>query len=232
MIHHRKFFELIPLSKTFWQAKLLIILTATSLLLVAPPAMAHHAMGGKMPSKVLEGFLSGLAHPLIGVDHFAFIVAIGLLAAIKRQGLLILIAFNSSAMLGTGLHLLGLNLPGVELLVSSSILIFGVLLVQKNDLKTAPVIGLSVIAGICHGYAYGEAIFGAQMIPVLAYLVGFTCIQLGVAAIAFKLGKQLHQQNVQQQFPSLRSAGLIICGVGMAFLASQLVDALILVPKG
>ena len=64
-----------------------------SLLVVASPASAHHPMGGKMPSTFFEGFLSGLAHPLIGVDHLAFIVAVGLFAAIKPQGILIPIFF-------------------------------------------------------------------------------------------------------------------------------------------
>ena len=54
------------------------------------PASAHHFMGGKVPSNFLTGFLSGLAHPVIGLDHFAFVVAVGLLAALLgRRGLVI-----------------------------------------------------------------------------------------------------------------------------------------------
>jgi hypothetical protein len=45
------------------------------------PAFAHHALGGKLPATAWEGFLSGLAHPVIGLDHLAFVVAIGLVAA-------------------------------------------------------------------------------------------------------------------------------------------------------
>ena len=41
----------------------------------AQKAMAHHAMGGRMPANFFEGFISGLAHPIIGLDHFAFIQA-------------------------------------------------------------------------------------------------------------------------------------------------------------
>ena len=45
--------------------------------LMAPqPALAHHALGGRIPSNFFEGFLSGLAHPVIGLDHLAFVVAI------------------------------------------------------------------------------------------------------------------------------------------------------------
>jgi urease accessory protein len=212
------------------QTKRVILLSIASVLLIASPAMAHHAMDGKMPSNFFEGFLSGLAHPLIGVDHFAFVVAIALLAAAKRQGMMIPIAFILSAMLGAGLHLIGLNLPGVELLVAASILIVGILLTRKDDLKSTTVFGLSAIAGVCHGYAYGEAIFGAQMTPMLAYLLGFTCIQLAVVMVVFKLGKRLLEQS--QVSASLRSAGFVVCGIGGTFLFSQVIDVLLPLPKG
>lgn len=225
-----KFFKAGLFSKSL-QVGLLSVLTGVMALLIAVPAMAHHAMGGRMPSTFMEGLLSGFAHPLIGVDHFAFIVASGLLALAKRQGMLIPIAFISSTMIGTGLHYAGANLPGVELLVSGTILIFGILLTRKDDLKTLTVVGLSGLAGICHGYAYGEAIFGAQTTSLLAYLIGFTTIQLGVAAIAFILGKQFIKQTRQPQFSALRSAGFVICGVGIALFCSQMVDILLPMSK-
>src|SRR5438552_688041 len=48
---------------------------AVSLLavLAATPAFAHHVMGGRTPATFMEGLLSGLAHPLIGPDHLAFL---------------------------------------------------------------------------------------------------------------------------------------------------------------
>lgn len=174
---HQRQFSSIYFGRKFSQKKLLPIMTGAFLLLVASPAMAHHAIGGRTPSNFFEGFLTGLAHPLIGPDHFAFIVAVGLLAAIKRQGILIPIAFILSAMLGTGLHVLGFSLPGAELLVSGSILLLGILLVMKGSPNTSMIIALAAISGIFHGYAYGESIFGAKVTPLLAYLMGFTTIQ-------------------------------------------------------
>lgn len=194
----------------------------------ALPARAHHAMGGDMPTNFGEGFLSGLAHPMIGLDHFAFIVSIGLLAVLKRQGILIPVAFVIAAMAGTGLYLMQLNIPGVELIVSGSILLFGVLLVMKDSPNTFGIAGLAAIAGVFHGYAYGEAIFGAEMTPLLAYLVGFSTIQLLVAATVYWISKTILQRSSQPS-PStnFRSAGLMICGVGLAFLAPQLVALLL-----
>lgn len=43
------------------------------------PIQAHHATG-KPPETILQGLLSGLAHPVIGPDHFLFLLLLGTLA--------------------------------------------------------------------------------------------------------------------------------------------------------
>ncbi len=214
--------QFLPSNNVFQKAAALPILISI-FSLAATPASAHHAMGGKMPSNFFEGFMAGIAHPLIGPDHLAFIVAIGLLAAIKRKGILIPISFVLAAMLGAEVHLLSIDLPGVELLVSSSVLLFGILLALKDSPNTLIVTILSAIAGLFHGYAYGESIFGAEVTPLRAYLIGFTVIQLAVSLLAFQVGKifVLRREADQQSPVRLRAAGLIICGVGLALFASQ-----------
>ena len=52
-------------------------------LLAATPALAHHPMGGEVPQTFWHGLLSGFGHPVIGIDHLAFVVAIGLAAEPK-----------------------------------------------------------------------------------------------------------------------------------------------------
>ena len=222
------------LSKIFAsiQAKALAIAFGSSFLVAASPASAHHPMGGKIPSNFFEGFLSGLAHPVIGVDHLAFIVTIGLFAATKSQGIFIPLAFVLSAMLGAGIHLLGASLPVVELIVSTSILLFGILLAIKNSPNLLVMISLSSVAGLFHGYAYGEAIFGAQTTALVAYLAGFTAIQLVISSTAFFIGQKVLKGDFGQVSPNLRSAGLIICGIGAAFLASNISSLIIPAPKG
>lgn len=223
-----KGFRFLPVNKVFQKIGALIALMSV-LLLIATPASAHHPMGGTTPSNFFEGFVSGVAHPLIGFDHLTFIVAIGLLAAVKRQGILIPISFLLAAMLGTGVHLSGITFPGAELFISGSILLFGTLLVMKDSPNTAVVAGLSAVAGLFHGYAYGEAIFGAEMTPLVAYLIGFTGVQLVVSLLAFRVGKAtIVGREAEQESPAkLRSAGLVIFGVGLAFFASQAVAILI-----
>jgi urease accessory protein len=199
------------------------VLTAT--LLSATPAFAHHAFGSRLPINLGEGFLAGLAHPIIGPDHFAFVVAAGLLAVNQRRGWLIPCAFMLTAMAGTSLHLTGMNISGVELLISGSVLLFGILLALKESPNIILSAGLGAIAGLFHGYAYGESIFGAGMQPLLAYLAGFTTIQLIISLGAMAIGNLVLKRQQQPGF--LRAAGLVIAGVGLALLATQLTTTLL-----
>lgn len=216
--------KLIRFSQPSWQAGFLASLTIAGLLLSTSPAIAHHATGERLPSNFWEGFMAGLAHPIIGPDHFAFIVSVGLLAAVNRQGMRIPVAFVLAAMAGTGLHLIQLNLPAAEFFISGSVLLFGILLAMKKSPNDWILTGLAAIAGLFHGYAYGESIFGAEMTPLIAYLVGFTVIQLAVAIAAFLVGKAVLKKATEQPSLPLRFAGFVICGVGVAFLSTLIVE--------
>jgi urease accessory protein len=217
-----KFWKLVRIDRRFQQV-IMIAMLVIGLLLTATPVLAHHMMGSKMPANFWQGLLSGIGHPLIRPDHLAFIIAVGLLAAMKRQGFLIPISFVLAAMLGTGIHLANLSLWGVELFVSASILLFGILLVIKDRITTSVAASLAAIAGIFHGYAYGESIFGAETTPLLAYLIGFTLIQISISLVAFWIGKKiLFQRTTEPNSARLRPAGWVLCGVGLAFLMAQL----------
>lgn len=201
--------------------RLRVALVSLAALLLATPASAHHAMDGRLASNAFEGFLSGLAHPIIGIDHLAFVVAAGLLALTKRQGIWIPISFVLSALGGTAIHLMQADLFASEFFVAASVCLFGVLLALPKSPQLTIMIGLSAIAGIFHGYAYGEAIMGAEMTPLIAYLIGFTVIQLGIALLASKVGNAAVQ--LADQTPvSLRYAGFTICGLGAAFMVTRL----------
>ena len=195
-----------------------LIFMGAILLLCANPASAHHAMGGMTPQNFLQGFLAGIAHPIIGIDHFAFVVAIGLLAVLIKKGLWIPLGFILASMVGTGIHLLKLNLPAPELFISASVLLFGIMIALKNRPNLSLITGLAAIAGIFHGYAYGESIVGAEMTPLIAYLAGFTLIQGAIALGTFYLAKSFN--NSQSGKLAIRLTGLVIVGTGLAFFSS------------
>lgn len=194
-------------------------------LIIGENALAHHPMGGKTPSNFFEGFMSGLGHPIIGLDHLTFVISSGLIAAGETLGLIIPIAFVFSTMLGTLIHVQELNLPIPEVVIASSVIGFGVLLTikkiqQKSSLNYTFILGIiSAIAGIFHGYAYGEAIIGAEMTPLLAYLSGFIIIQLSISLGFFTLGNVLLTKFKNKPFPITRFLGLFITGMGLVFLS-------------
>lgn len=191
-----------------------------SVALVFPhAALAHHPLGGETPASAFEGFLSGLAHPILGPDHFVFVVAAGLLAVALRHGLLIPTAFILASLAGTGIHLLSINMPAPEFFISASVVLFGLMLTKANP-SLPLIIGMGAIAGLFHGYAYGEAIIGAEMTPLIAYLAGFTSIQLAISLAAHTVGKAAMKRVPDQPGRSLRSAGFVICGAGAAFLSA------------
>lgn len=185
------------------------------------PALAHHPLGGRVPGNFIEGFLSGLAHPIIGLDHFAFVVAVGLLAVRTKLGILLPAAFTLATALGTIIHLQSIDLPVPEIMIALSVLAMGITLAIPKNFNLTLLVIVSAIAGIFHGFAYGEAILGAEMTPVSAYLLGFIIIQLAVIAIAFIAGRlTLTNNNVPKNTSlALRFAGCVIAGIGITLIS-------------
>jgi len=78
-------------------------------------------------------------------------------------------------------------------------------------------------AGIFHGYAYGEAIIGAEQAVLGSYLVGFALIQYAViAGLLFGLN-HLAARSEAKTVTLIRGAGLGALAVGGLFLVTGLV---------
>lgn len=198
-----------------------LLIGVAALLSIATPALAHHPLSGRIPSNFFEGFMSGLAHPVIGLDHLVFIVAVGFLSALNPGKFWLPLSFVLAALAGTGLHLMEISIPAVEIGVSLSVLIFGLLLAARRTPDPKAVVLMGTVAGLLHGYAYGEAIIGAQMTPLTAYLAGFTGIQLAIAFGVNQLSQKLIAGTHSTTLPS-RFVGFAIAGAGVAFLSSAL----------
>ncbi len=191
----------------------LAILLAVMSVMGVEPAFAHHVMGGEMPQTFLQGFLSGLGHPVIGLDHFAAIIGVGLLAAVLGRGLFFILLFSAAIIGGVGLHLLRLDIPAAELLVALATLGLGCLIIARGlSAYIAPVLFLA--AGLVHGYALGESIVGAETTPLYAYLAGIFVIQLAISRAALILARRLGETQKAWTFPI---AGGAIAAAGAVF---------------
>lgn len=75
-------------------------LTLTLLFTITAPALAHHPFGGTTPSTWIQGFLSGMGHPVIGPDHFVFTIVVGLLATRLKPAWAVFGFFTAGLALG------------------------------------------------------------------------------------------------------------------------------------
>lgn len=190
-------------------------LLAASILFLASPALAHHPLGGDAPQTILHGLLSGLAHPVIGIDHLAFVVLVGLAAALAGRVLAAPMAFIGATLLGTAIHLAGVILPGAELIIAASVVILGgLLLLGRKVAGPLALIGFAT-AGLFHGWAYGEAVIGSTPMPIFAYLLGFGAIQFTIAVGIAILGGTLLAKAEGRMHARLAAA--VCMGVGLVF---------------
>jgi urease accessory protein len=194
-------------------------LVSVPLVLAAAPAFAHHMMGGRTPATFMEGLLSGLAHPVIGLDHFAFLAAIGIAVGAFGLNLLLPAVFVVAMAIGVAVHVGGVTVPGAEIWVAASVVAAGLMLTRTRPIPVIAWGALFAVAGLFHGYALGESIYGAERAPLAAYLLGLAAVQsvgaIGIAVMTRRLGTDL-------VVSAPRAAGLIILGVGAAVMVGSL----------
>jgi len=178
-------------------------------------------MGGVLPQTFGQGLLSGIGHPLIGVDHFAFVVAAGITAAVAGRLWALALAFVVGTFAGCLVHLAGVTLPVAEIVIAGTVLLIGGILVSNRDFAPLVLAALFVVAGLFHGWAYGESIFGAEQTPLIAYLAGFSIVQFAVAGSAGLIGKRLILGDAVSRV-NARLAGAVVAGIGLALFIGHL----------
>jgi urease accessory protein len=196
-------------------------LVGAGLVASAGTASAHHLMGGKAPSTFTDGILSGVGHPIIGPDHLAFLVALGIAVGVGQLRLVTPFLFLLAMACGVAAHVGAVNIPAAELIVGASVLIAGVLIALDWRIPASAWAAIFCIAGFFHGYAYGESIYGAEPTPLAAYLVVLVAVQTGlVMSIAFASRALWTASRIGP-----RLAGAAICGVGFTVLVGQIIPA-------
>jgi urease accessory protein len=176
------------------------------------PASAHHLMGGRTPATFLEGFLSGLGHPIIGPEHLAFLIAVGIIVGTAGLNLALPVPYIAAMAIGVALHVSGMSIPAPEVLVALSVLLAGALIVLMRPLPVLAWALVFALAGLLHGFAFGESIYGAERTPLAAYLLGLILIQSALTMGIALLARRLHAR-------STRIAGGVIAVLGIAALA-------------
>jgi urease accessory protein len=205
---------------SFRRLHLTAVLTAASLATAASPALAHHVMGGRTPSTFMEGLLSGLGHPVIGPDHLAFLLAVGIVIGVGGLNLGLAAVFVVATAIGVAIHVAGVGLPLAEIMVALSVLLAGILIVRGRALPAVAWATLFAVAGLLHGYAFGESIYGAETSPLDAYLLGLVVIQTALIALVAVVVRRMAASLAE---PMPRLLGAVIIGVGFTVLIGQLI---------
>ena len=160
--------------------------------------------------------MGGLAHPVFGPDHVVAMIAVGLWGAfLGAPAIAVLpVVFPLVMTFGGVLGIFGVPLPGVEIGISVSAIVLGLMvaLAARPPLWIAAV--LVGTFAIFHGHAHG-----AELPPgadALAYSAGFVIATglLHLVGIVFGL---LTRWPVGQL--AVRTAGGLIVCAGVVFLA-------------
>ncbi len=181
-----------------------------ALLALSGAAFAHEDVGG-----ISGGFVSGLIHPVVGWDHVAAMVAVGLWGAfLGMPAIWVLpVVFPLVMALGGVAGLVGLPLPAVETGIAVSAIVLGLAVAFKvrPPLWVAGVI----VAGfaIFHGYAHGAEL--PEAANPIAYSAGFM-IATGLLHLAgIGLG---HLVRWSAGKWLVQAVGALIALAGVAFL--------------
>ncbi|QLE50697.1 hydantoin utilization protein [Nostoc sp. C057] len=170
-----------------------------------------------------EGFLWGLADPVIALDSLVGIVAIGLLSSMFVRGAAIAGCFALAAILGIVIHLFQLNFPGIEIAIAISTIVFSTMLMMPNQPNFVVLALMAISAGLFQGYTVADSIIGAEMLPLIAYIVGMTLTLFVVAMSAREIGGAMGMGEINRTLPwKISIAGFALCAIGIVFLSNSI----------
>ena len=182
---------------------------ALMILLSPAAALAHpiHAEG--------SGFLAGLAHPLMGLDHLLAMLAVGLWASMVggRARWLFPAGFVLAMVLGGVVGTGGAALPIVEPAILASVIVLGAATALALRVPLALSIMLLAAFGLAHGHAHGvEGPVGLDM----GYMLGFALATAALHGAGLAVGQALGRGP----------APVLARGLGVVVVASGILLAL------
>ena len=120
-----------------------------------------------------SGFLSGFLHPIIGIDHLAAMVAVGILGAIigGKAVWMLPVYFPLVMSIGGVLGIKGLQLPLVEVFIAISVIVLGFLIAFYHRLNIVLASIIVSFFALFHGYAHGIEL--PEATSPIQYCVGF-----------------------------------------------------------
>jgi len=186
--------------------------TAIVALMLAQPAFAHEQVG------VAGGLVSGLLHPVTGLDHLVAMVAVGIWGAqLGAPAIWVLpITFPLVMAVGGVLGVLKIPLPMPEVIIAVSALILGLAVATRLRIPFAAATIVVAVFAIFHGYVHAELPGSANP---LAYGVGFVTATGLLHLCGIAIGTLTRWPAGERVIQGL---GAGIAGLGCYFLAQGL----------
>ncbi len=184
-----------------------------ALLCISSVAYGHEGAG------IAGGFVSGFAHPILGWDHVAAMVAVGLWGAfLGSPAIWILpVVFPLVMAFGGALGVMGIPIPSIETGIAVSAIVLGAMVAFaiRPPLWVAAI--LVGVFAIFHGHAHGTELPSAA--NPLAYSAGFVIStgMLHLSGIAFGLLVRWPAGKI-----AVRTFGVFISIAGVGFLTGIL----------
>ncbi len=178
----------------------------SSLLLLPTSEASAHLLEGEMLG-VTDGFL----HPIIGLDHLLAMIGIGfwLGSQVHRCSFRMLGLLLISLILGAILAVLPSSTLWLEPGLASSVLLLGLLIAGRFPRSVG--YGLSILAGLLHGYAHGHEI--PATVGALDYGLGFLMATAGLLSLGWFLGSKARHAPIFQ-----RLCGALMMAMGVQML--------------
>jgi len=179
------------------------------LALTSAAAWAHEKTGQA------AGFLTGLSHPVSGLDHVLAMVAVGLWGAVLGPPAIwvLPVAFPLVMALGGLLGLLGIPVPRVEVGIAVSAIALGAMVLAEARPPLWTAAAIVAVFAIFHGHAHGREL--PEGASALLYSLGFVVATGLLHAIGILLGVARRWSAGRQ---AVRIAGGGVACAGLFFL--------------
>jgi urease accessory protein len=163
-----------------------------------------------------SSFMSGLSHPILGLDHLLAMLSVGILSAqMGEKAMWAVPAVFVGVMLFGGLMGIGSEgIPFIEPVIALSVIALGIAIAFEEKLPLMVTIAFVGFFGFNHGFAHGMEM--PQLAHAIQYSIGFilgaTIIHLIGVAIGYLATKTEKNSKV------LQFIGAFIAGMGLHIL--------------
>jgi urease accessory protein len=175
-------------------------------------------MGGAVPTTAWQGLLSGLGHPVIEINHLLFLLGaatvVGLLKFAPVRAALALMLYAAASAVSTAVRVSGLELVLAEPMVAMSLLVLALCIWLRRAPSGAAGGLMAGTSGLIHGYAYGEAVVGAELTPLAWYVGGLFTIQTLLLVAVFAVVRWLRAVAPTGLVTAKRALGVAIGAAG------------------